>query len=89
MSAIAKPLVCCRMLFLALFVKQSAEGNAWHQLQTDMHLLCVVAGAGMLSRGKLEYTGFAQPAGWAVPSLGALPSAQELLVVPDLHADHR
>ena len=54
-----------------------------------MHLLCVHTGAGMLSRGKLEYTGFAQPAGWAVPSLGALPVAQELLVVPDLHADHR
>ena len=43
----------------------------------------------MLSRGRLEYTGFAQPENWAAPSLAALPVAQELLVVPDLHKDHR
>ena len=43
----------------------------------------------MMSRGKLEYTGFARPADWAVPSLAALPIGQELLVVPDLHKDHR
>ncbi len=42
-----------------------------------------------MSRGRLEYTGFAQPDKWAAPSLAALPVAQELLVVPDLHKDHR
>ena len=43
----------------------------------------------MMSRGKLEYTGFARPADWAVSGLAALPMGQELLVVPDLHKDHR
>ena len=43
----------------------------------------------MMSRGRLEYTGFAMPADWAAPNLAALPIAQELLVVPDLQKDHR
>ncbi len=43
----------------------------------------------MMSRGRLEYTGFVQPNDWAAPSLAALPIAQELLVVPDLHKDPR
>lgn len=43
----------------------------------------------MLSKGKLEYTGFQQPADWAAPCLAALPVAKELLVVLDLHRDPR
>ena len=52
-------------------------------------ILVHAAGAGMMSRGKLEYTGFAQPNDWPAPSLAALPVSQELLVVSDLQRDPR
>jgi hypothetical protein len=43
----------------------------------------------MMSRGRLEYTGFQKPASWSAPSLAVLPVTHELLVVPDLQKDHR
>ena len=43
----------------------------------------------MMSRGRLEYTGFHKPVSWSAPSLAALPVTHELLVVPDLQKDHR
>jgi hypothetical protein len=50
----------------------------------------LMAGVGMLNRGKLQYFGIQHPAQWqSLPNLAAVPLDEELLIIKDTQMDCR